>query len=419
MRSPNENGALAMSHDSSSRENELPAGTNKAGTDGATGTSHEAQALDSLGIVVGEIAHDFNNILSLIFGYVEMALSEIPEGQRARSDLEHVLAAGDRAKELVARILTYSNRARLKKQDLDLRKPLQNALRTIKDRLPLDVKLEAHLTNEPAMVLGNEVEVAQIVTNLCNNSVQALRGKGLIAVSLEVIDQNSPFHAKHPGLNRDAYAVLTVTDNGVGMDISTLAKIYTPFFTTHRGSGRGESRAGLGLTTVYNIVTSMEGVVFVNSVLGEGTTFELCIPLTTSLAQPSQPQRPVEKVKREKNVLFIDDEPAITEMASHILSHSGYKAMFFNDGNEALEYFNAHPHDFDIIITDLIMPIISGSEVATRCADINPNVPIILTTGFSEKISLASCRKWGVTAVITKPFSIQQLLATLEELTKS
>ena len=411
-----------MSHDSN-REKELPAGTLSAGnssTDsGAASTSHEAQALDSLGIVVGEIAHDFNNILSLIFGYVEMALSEIPEGQRARSDLEHVLAAGDRAKELVARILTYSNRARLKKQDLDLHKPLQSALRTIKDRLPLDVKLEAHLTNEPAMVLGNEVEVAQIVTNLCNNSVQALRGKGLIAVSLEVIDQNSPFHARHPGLNRDSYAVLTVTDNGMGMDLSTLAKIYTPFFTTHRGSGRGESRAGLGLTTAYNIVSSMEGVIFVNSVPSEGTTFELCFPLTTSIAQLSQPQRPVEKVKREKNVLFIDDEPAITEMASHILSHSGYKAMFFNDGNEALEYFSAHPHDFDIIITDLIMPIISGSEVATRCADINPNIPIILTTGFSEKISLASCRKWGVTAVITKPFSIQQLLATLEELTKS
>ncbi len=412
-----------MSQDPTSREKEAAntgtAGSN-SGTAGTSGISQEAQALDSLGIVVGEIAHDFNNILSLIFGYVEMALSEIPEGQRARSDLEHVLAAGDRAKELVARILTYSNRARLKKQDVDLKKPLQAALRNIKDRLPQDVKLEAHLTNDPAMVQGNEVEVVQIVTNLCNNSVQALGGKkGLIAVSLEVIDQNSPFHAKHPGLNRDAYAVLTVTDNGVGMDLSTLAKIYTPFFTTHRGSGRGESRAGLGLTTVYNIVTSMEGVIFVNSVPGEGTTFELCFPLTTSVAQLSQPARPVEKVKREKNVLFIDDEPAITEMAGHILSHSGYKAMFFNDGNEALEYFGAHPHDFDIIITDLIMPIISGSEVATRCADINPNVPIILTTGFSEKISLASCRKWGVTAVITKPFSIQQLLATLEELTKS
>ncbi|HEY0962230.1 MAG TPA: ATP-binding protein [Pseudomonadales bacterium] len=399
-----------MSQESTNREQETP----------AAGASHEAQALDSLGIVVGEIAHDFNNILSLIFGYVEMALSEIPEGQRARSDLEHVLAAGDRAKELVARILTYSNRARLKKQDLDLRKPLMNALRHIKDRLPQDVKLETHLTHESAMVPGNEVEIAQIVTNLCNNAVQALGGKkGVIAVSLEVIDQNSPFHAKHPGLTRDAYAVLTVTDNGCGMDLSTLSKIYTPFFTTHRGSGRGESRAGLGLTTVYNIVSSMEGVIFVNSVPGEGTTFELCFPLTTAAATLTQPARPVEKIKREKNVLFIDDEPAITEMASHILTHSGYKAMFFNDGNEALEYFGEHPHDFDIIITDLIMPIISGSEVATRCADINPNIPIILTTGFSEKISLASCRKWGVTAVITKPFSIQQLLATLEELTKS
>jgi CheY-like chemotaxis protein/nitrogen-specific signal transduction histidine kinase len=398
-----------------------PASSEKRDQETTASTSHEAQALDSLGIVVGEIAHDFNNILSLIFGYVEMALSEIPEGQRARSDLEHVLAAGDRAKELVARILTYSNRARLKKQELDLRKPLQTALRNIKDRLPQDVKLEAHITHDAAAVVANDIEIVQIVTNLCSNAVQSLGGKkGVIAVSLEIIDQNSPFHAKHPGLTRDSYAVLTVTDNGCGMDLSTLAKIYTPFFTTHRGSGRGESRAGLGLTTVYNIVTSMEGLIFVNSVPGEGTTFELCLPLTTSVAAVmAQPQRPVEAVKREKNVLFIDDEPAITEMASHILSHSGYKATFFNDGNEALQHFSSNPHAYDIVITDLIMPIISGSEVATRCADINPNIPIILTTGFSEKISLASCRKWGVTAVITKPFSIQQLLATLEELTKS
>jgi CheY-like chemotaxis protein len=156
----------------------------------------------------------------------------------------------------------------------------------------------------------------------------------------------------------------------------------------------------------------------VNSAPGEGTTFEICLPVMTELAQISQ--QPVSKPRKtsEKRVLFVDDEPAITEMAGHILAHSGYRAMFFIDGNEALEYFRAHPYDFDIIITDLKMPRISGSELASRCAEINPNIPIILTTGFSEKISLASCRQWGVTTVITKPFSIQQLLANLEELTK-
>lgn len=377
-------------------------------------------ALDSLGIVVGEIAHDFNNILSLIFGYVEMALSEIPEGERARSDLEHVLAAGDRAKELVARILTYSNRAKLKKERIAVSKPVNNALKYIADRAPPGITLNSEINADSCFIMGNETELNQIITNLCNNSMQAMTaaGGGTIEVYLEAIDAKSDFFDKHPTSNRGDYVLLTVKDSGIGMDLSTLEKIYTPFFTTSRGDDKNVPRAGLGLTTVYNIVTSQQGYIFVNSEPGEGTTFEICLPLLAEQEQINKKAASKIQVRGEKRVLFIDDEPAITEMASHILTQSGYKAMFFIDGTEALQYFIEHPYDFDIIITDLKMPHISGSELASRCAGINPNIPIILTTGFSEKISLASCRQWGVTTVITKPFSIGQLLATLEELTK-
>ncbi len=241
---------------------------------------------------------------------------------------------------------------------------------------------------------------------------------GSIDVTLEAIDKDNIFFDQHPALARGNYVLLTVRDTGCGMDLSTLEKMYTPFFTTSRSNDKNVSRAGLGLTTVDNIVTSMNGFIFAHSALGEGTTFEICLPQLTDDKQGSKRTQAMGPVRGEKRVLFIDDEPAITEMASHILTQSGYKAMFFIDGNEALQYFSENPHDFDIIITDLKMPQISGSELASRCAAINPNIPIILTTGFSEKISLASCRQWGVTTVITKPFSIGQLLATLEELTK-
>jgi len=379
------------------------------------------QALDGLGIVVGEIAHDFNNILSLIFGYVEMALSEIPEGQRARSDLEHVLAAGDRAKELVARILTYSNRAKLKKTPINLDVPVARALKFLKDRLPPQVNLVGTLPDQPLPVVGNETEIHQLVLNLCNNSVQALgEASGDISVTLRRIEPDSAFFDTHGNIPRQPYALLTITDNGCGMDLSTQEKMYTPFFTTSRQHGRQESRAGLGLTTVYNIVSSQNGYILVASAPGEGTTFDVCLPLA---GEPATGERPAPQgtpaERPPKRVLFVDDEPAITEMTSHILAHSGYQAMFFNDGNEAYRYFEQHPYDFDIIVTDLIMPVLSGSELASRCIALNPNIPIILTTGFSEKISLANCRQWGVTAVITKPFAIGQLLATLEELTKS
>jgi CheY-like chemotaxis protein len=376
-------------------------------------------ALDSLGIVVGEIAHDFNNILSLIFGYVEMALSEIPEGERARSDLEHVLAAGDRAKELVARILTYSNRAKLKKERIAVMKSVRQALKYIADRAPPGISLSSALAADDCFVLGNETELTQIIMNLCNNSMQAIPASGgSLAITLEPIAKDNHFFELHPALARGDYVLLTVRDTGCGMDLSTLAKVYTPFFTTSRSDDKNVARAGLGLTTVYNIVTSMNGYIFAHSVLGEGSIFEICLPRLMDEKAGSAKTPVAGPARGEKRVLFIDDEPAITEMASHILTQSGYKALFFIDGNEALQYFSENPHDFDIIITDLKMPQISGSELAARCAAINPNIPIILTTGFSEKISLASCRQWGVTTVINKPFSIGQLLATLEELTK-
>jgi CheY-like chemotaxis protein/nitrogen-specific signal transduction histidine kinase len=397
----------------------MTSSTNRRDSDKPATDIQQGQALDSLGIVVGEIAHDFNNILSLIFGYVEMALSEIPEGERARSDLEHVLAAGDRAKELVSRILTYSNRAKLKKERIDIIKPVKRAIKYVEDRIPPGVELQSNIGAESCFIQGNETELFQIITNLCNNSLQAMPANGgSIEVSLQIIDKDSAFLRDHAAMSKQSYALLTVKDTGAGMELSTLEKIYTPFFTTSRAEDKSGLRAGLGLTTVYNIVTSQNGFIFVNSAPGEGTTFEICLPVMTEAAHV--PQQPVSKPRKtsEKRVLFVDDEPAITEMAGHILAHSGYRAMFFIDGNEALEYFRAHPYDFDIIITDLKMPRISGSELASRCAEINPNIPIILTTGFSEKISLASCRQWGVTTVITKPFSIQQLLANLEELTK-
>ncbi len=376
-------------------------------------------ALDSLGIVVGEIAHDFNNVLALIFGYVELALSDIPESEHARSDLELVLAAGDRARELVARILTYSNRTNLKRERLAVTRTVRQALKVVAERVTPGITLKSSFAEDECFVLGNETELAQIVMNLCNNSLQAIPATGgSIDVTLEAIDEASSFFQQHPGLVRGNHVVLTIRDSGRGMDQATLEKMYLPFFTTSRGNDAQALRAGLGLTTVYNIVASMQGVIFASSAPGAGSTFQICLPQMVDAQGENKKLIPESPVRSAKRVLFIDDEPAITEMASHILNQSGYKAQFFNDGNEALDYFTRHPHDFDIIVTDLKMPQISGADLASRCAALNPDIPIILTTGFSEKISLSNCSEWGVTTIITKPFSIGQLLTTLEELTK-
>lgn len=375
------------------------------------------EALEGLGIVVGEIAHDFNNILSLIFGYVEMALSEIPEGERARSDLEHVLAASDRAKDLVARILTFSKRTKLKREEIFIHTPVLNAVNYLSKRLPANVKLSSNVEeNTDRSILSNETEIYQIVNNLCANSIEALpESGGEIEVSLDYFSSDSDYARQHPGLTGGDYAKLTVKDTGCGMDIGIIENMYVPFFTTARGHEKDENRAGLGLTTINNIVSSQDGAIFVDSVVNEGTCFEICIPLIDpELEGSSAESRNSSRKKNPKHVLFIDDESSIIEMANKILEKNNYTVTSFIDGNEALEHFRLRPHEFDLIITDLIMPTITGTELALQLSAINPSIPIILTTGFSEKITAATCEQWGISTVINKPFSIQDLLATIE-----
>ena len=377
----------------------------------------ESEALDSLSIVVGEIAHDFNNVLSLIFGYVEMALSEIPEGERARSDLEHVLAAGDRAKELVARILTYSNQKKLKQTDIHLAKPVTTAIRNIRDKLPPNINFKDKVEDKHALVYGNASEIVQIVSNLCNNSIHAIgNNDGTITIELEYLDRNSELLNQLPGIEKHrAYGRLSVEDDGCGMDLETLEKIYTPFFSTSKDNELEKKRAGLGMTTVYNIVTSMSGKISVESEPGEGTRVVVLFPLSGYEAGTGA-SNDASVSEQAKHILFIDDETAITEMADQMLKKGGHKVTTFNDGNKAADYFSSHPHEFDLVITDLVMPQLSGTELSQKISSINPNIPIILTTGFSEKITTSSCKKWGISLVMNKPFVINDLLTAIESL---
>lgn len=377
---------------------------------------HE-EAMDSLGIVAGEIAHDFNNILSLIFGYVEMAMAEIPEDSRARSDLEHVLAAGDRAKELVARILTFSNQAKLKHRDVLPVEPIHQALGYIRDRLPARVNLKTDIDDRPEHLSSHHAKLYQLIVNLCSNSIQAMPEEGgEITVKLDYLDETSEFWHSRDSLKPGRYARITVADTGSGMDMATLERMYDPFFTTARGSEAGNVRAGLGLTTVHNIVDSHGGAIFVESEPGQGTTFEICLPLSETAMSPVVEETRVRSDLQGKHILLVDDEQDVTQMTEEILRQSGFQVTAFQDGQMALARFSERPHAFDLVIIDLIMPQMSGTELASEISARNQNVPIILTTGFSEGISSASCRQWGISEVINKPFSIHSLLSTISRL---
>ncbi len=375
------------------------------------------EALDSLGIVVGEIAHEFNNVLSLIFGYVEMALSELPEGERARSDLEHVLATRDHARDFVSRILTFSKSTKLQRKPIEVEGLLSKAIQFIQERLPQNIKLTTSLQpDDGRQITSNQMEIFKLVNNICSNSVQAMpEDGGEIMVSLDYINPGSEYHQQHSGLPAKSFARITIQDDGCGMAIDTLEKMYTPFFTTARGDGGGKRRAGLGLTTVSNIVSSHDGYIFVDSAPNIGTKMEICLPLVDSSGKDQGlVSGDAASKSRVVNILLVDDEPPILTMTEKMLSQHGYSVNSFSDGNAALEHFRQHPHEFDLIITDLVMPSISGTELAEKLSAVNPNVPVVLTTGFSENISDTACRRWGINAVINKPFTMNDLLNTIE-----
>ena len=381
--------------------------------------TQDDNALESLGIVVGEIAHDFNNILSLISGYVEMALSEIPEGERARSDLEHVLAATDRATELVARIRTFSSNTRLKQQAISIDKPVADALTYLQTRMPASVTLTSKIEGSKGRtVLGNNAEIYNVINNLCRNSIQAMPATGgEISVSVDYVRCDTNYSMKYPGLSERDYVKITVKDDGEGMSIDTVEKMYLPFYTTSEESESSKKLAGLGLTTVHNIVTNQGGMIYVDSELGEGTTFELFLPLVrTEVQEDIKTSGDTDSGTGSKHILLIDDEASIIGMATQILEKHGYSVTSFMDGQEALSHFKNQPYQFDLIITDLIMPTYSGSELASAITEVNPNVPIILSTGFSDKISKSACASWGVDKVINKPFTISELLTAIEHL---
>ena len=377
------------------------------------------KAFESLGIVVGEIAHDFNNILSLISGYVEMALSEIPEGERARSDLEHVLAATDRATELVARIRTFSMNTKLKQSAISIDKPLQDALDFLSTRLPSGVNLSSNVEDSKGRtILGNETETYKIIHNLCMNSIQSMpESGGNISVNVDYLKYDADKLVSYPGLPERDYVHITVADTGKGMNIDTIEQMYLPFFSSSHGNSEIKKRAGLGLTTVHNIVTSQGGMIYVDSSVGEGTKFEIFLPLVRSeIQQESESSAGETSGMADKHILVIDDEASIIEMAKQILEKHGYTVTAFMDGKEAIEHFRQQPYQYDVVITDLIMPTMPGSEIASTISGINPNVPIILSTGFSDKIGKSTCASWGVDRVINKPFTINELLSSIESL---
>jgi PAS domain S-box-containing protein len=368
------------------------------------GQLRQSQKMEAIGTLAGGIAHDFNNILSPIIGFAELALADVPAGSPVSHKLERVIQAGQRAKDLVNQILTFSRQKEQEAKPVEMKEIVKEALKLIRATIPTTIEIRQDIEDDTGLIMGDITQVHQVLMNLCTNAYHAMQDAGgILGVVLENVDVDECSAAKYLHLQPGSYVRLTVSDTGYGMDKKTLERIFEPFFTTKKQS----EGTGLGLSIVHGIVKSMGGAITVYSEPGEGTTFKLYFPRIDADTALEASGKKYLSTGSEK-ILYVDDEELVAEMAQEMLESLGYTVSSRTSSVEALRVFKATPDLFDLVITDQTMPNMTGIELAAEIRKIRSAIPVVLCTGFSETILLEKAKSSGIREIILKPFIKQE-----------
>ncbi|OPZ58555.1 MAG: Wide host range VirA protein [Deltaproteobacteria bacterium ADurb.Bin510] len=367
----------------------------------------QAQKMEAIGALAGGITHDFNNILTAIIGYSELLMEKLSKESEEHAHACQIFQAGGRARDLTRQILTFSRQGEQRQEEVQVYLIVKEALKLLKASLPATISLRQNVESSSGAVLADPTQIHQIIMNLCTNAYHAMgEDGGELRVELSSIEVDAGFAQDHPPLRPGAHLRLTVSDTGSGMDEATQARIFEPFFTTRKqGSG-----TGLGLAIVHGIVTGLGGCISVQSRPGSGSTFEVYLPKHEAAALPAAADE-AEAAPRGagQHILVVDDDQALLKMTSLILSKLNYRVTACGSAVEALAAFAAAPADFDLVFTDQIMPRMTGAQFAVKVMELRPEIPVIIATGFSEKLTPEAARQLGLRHFLQKPFTRQQL----------
>ncbi len=342
----------------------------------------QAQKMESIGTLAGGIAHDFNNILSAVIGYTELSLIDIPKSSALQNNLQQVLKAGGRAKDLVRQILTFSRQRESELIPVKVSLIVNEALKLLRASLPTTIKMRHHIKSYLA-VLTDPTNIHQVLMNLCTNASFAMQEEGgVLEVSLSDVDLDADFAKQHPDVKPGKFIRLIVSDTGYGMSPEVSERIFDPFFTTKK-MGQG---TGMGLSVVHGIVKSHGGTIIVESSPGKGSAFSVFLPAIESEVtdQADQPQLVITGNER---ILFVDDEDFQADIGKRMLERLGYRVTAKTNSVEALDLFRQTPDEFDLVITDMTMPDMTGDVLARKLISIRPDIPIIVCTGYSARIN--------------------------------
>jgi PAS domain S-box-containing protein len=377
----------------------------------------QSQKMEAIGTLAGGIAHDFNNILTAIIGYTDMAQRKLSPSDAIARDLERVQDASSRAKELVSRILTFSRQSDQKWKPLQLTAIIDEVMKLLRSTLPTTIEIQQEIATVPNgdTVLADPTQIHQVLMNLGTNAAYAMRTDGgVLRVSLLNIDADAELTAFHPDIKPGPYVRLVVSDTGHGMENSVRERIFDPYFTTKK-AGEG---TGMGLAVVQGIVKSHGGAISVYSEPGQGTAFHIFLPRFGGELEQQVVTNQLAEEGTER-ILFVDDEPMLAELGQELLESLGYSITISLSSREALDLFRKDPHAFDLVITDMTMPGLTGKELAKELLDVRPNIPIILCTGFSELINEQLAKETGIKGYIMKPYARNSLNNTIRNVLAS
>jgi len=370
---------------------------------------HQSQKLEAIGTMVGGISHELNNVLQSMFLYGGIIKEKLPDDQDLLENFQHLIRDGERARDIVKQILTFSRNTNVDLKPRIINNLITEAITFERASLPANIKIEQDINIEDCMVLCDRTQIHQIILNLCNNSQYAMEESGgTLTVSLQKIRASlseEDFETDH--------VILEVSDNGHGMSAEILEKIFDPFFTTKEiGAG-----TGLGLSVVHGIVETMGWTISATSDLGEGTTVKIQLPIVGKKEEEKAIDKPEESAQESnRSILLVDDQDSIRELTQKILTGKGFKVDSASDGQQALDQFKSNPDKYDLIITDLSMPKLSGTELTQKIRDMNSDVIIILSTGQLGVEDKKEYGDIGVNGFIQKPWAVEELLKLIDKI---
>jgi PAS domain S-box-containing protein len=375
----------------------------------------QAKKLEAIGTLAGGIAHDFNNILGGMMGYVSLLKEQHKPDDVHYGILDKIDEAGSRATDLIKQLLAFSRRGKFESRPVDINQRIREVVGILRHSITKRITINTELAGDLPAIEGDPTQLDQVIMNICLNGVQAMTGKGTLAILTEAVssDQISKSVDINPSVK--TYVVLSIADTGRGMDSATLERIFEPFFTT-KGTGEG---TGLGLSTVYGIVANHGGSISVESMLEKGTTFHVYFPATDEAVAKQQPDKgKMNSIAGKGTILIVDDEDVFREMLKDVLEYLGYHVLEAGNGKKGIDIFKLNQKSIDLVILDMNMPVMDGREMFRSLKKLQPDVKAILATGFTLNGEVQTLMEEGIMGFIQKPFRIADISQAINDILK-